>query len=254
MTKLFKQEAPTAQCLSSFTISQAALDLLQGQARSDLDAHVATCNDCAERLREERVELEAAKLERIPERLQRLAQAKSSKPAERWLWLSLGGTVASLAVIGLVILNQHTIQDASETGSRGVDGVDRIGGLQTTRLKGRLGLEADVYRNGELVHEAKTLEEIHDWKIGDEIELRLVGSAGQWVLIQGWGGQGWETYFDDLSPEGGRLGLTLSITEQSQTRIRVTLCKSEAELHSCKIHPNECVSCTQRVYDLNPSP
>jgi len=194
-------------CLSAFRVSRAALDELGDDERGRVDAHLATCARCAERVADERASVAAAALEPIPAAL----RARPARPAGWRRWLGpLAGAVAAAAAFILVVL---------PSGPPDGPGTHLKGGTSPVPV------EATVVRGEQTVIADRALAELGPLADGDRMRLRIRGAAGRAARVEGLDAGDWVEVWRGAVPEDGWLPFGLTASAGSETALRVALCK-----------------------------
>ena len=230
-TELFEREKDGEGCLSSWQVSRLALSLTPVAEEERLLAHVRDCPHCAAKLREEREGVEAAKFERVPERL--LSHAANVRRRREWFsprmfaGLAMAGAVAAMLIVVPKLGLRKPRIDVS-------DGI---------RVKGGLHIEATILRDGQPVASRVPLGSVRDLRPGDRIRVWVpVGEKPRWVMYQGWDDDRWDTYFEGTPHESGFLPPVVEITGEGATRLRVVSCdrKQPSSLLEERLREGDC--------------
>lgn len=185
--------------LSGFKVSRAAM----GQSTPDVDAHLATCAHCVERVASERAEVQAATLEPVPARV--LAATPAPKRRPWWLWV--GPLVAAAAAVMIVV--------AMPRGEVGEEGF--------IRAKGGITIEATVARGEAIIVSDVALDAVGELAAGDKLLLRVNGAEGQHAKVESFESGAWVVVHESVVVSEGWLPLALKITP-GETRLRVSVC------------------------------
>ncbi|WP_395810215.1 anti-sigma factor family protein [Archangium minus] len=217
-TELFPRSKPSKDCLSGWSVSQLALGLLSHEALAPAEAHLSACSHCRQRVEDERAQIRAAALERVPEELLRAAATTAPERPRWWTWRSwaMGPAFAAVAATVLFLLVRPTV---------GVDAPDTLPG---ERLKGSTSLDVAVMREGTLVVEGVPAEEVEDLRSGDQLRPRVTGATpSAWLILQGDEEDRWTTYFEGPPPADGWLPVAVLVTPDGRTRLRLLECPAQ---------------------------
>ncbi len=212
---MFAREKPAAQCLSSWQLSRITLEELPPQEHERAQAHLQECQRCAKLLAQERALLKAAVLEPIPSAL---AQRTKPKTKKRW-WLGLPALGALAALLFIVKPAPNT------------------------RSKGATSLSVTVMRKTQVVQHERALEQATDLRVGDRLRLKVVGPSRAHVSLQGWENGDWRAYFEGPLPKDRWLPLSLRLTDDPKTRLRLQSCDAPVD-------PSAKPDCHTRVFEL----
>jgi hypothetical protein len=211
--ELFPRSKPSPGCLSAWSVSQLALGLPRAGEAAPAEAHLAGCPHCRLRVEDERAQVRAAALERIPEALVRAAATAAPEHPRGWRWSTWVGPV--FAAVAASVLLLVVVPRA---------GVEVPGG---TRPKGSAALDVTVMRGGMLVLEDVPAEEVEGLRAGDQVRPRVVGaSASDWLILQGDEGNQWTTYLEGPPTADGWLPMSILVTPEGRTRLRLLTCPS----------------------------
>jgi hypothetical protein len=91
-------------------------------------------------------------------------------------------------------------------------------------LKGNVGLMAAVVRDDRVLAGEEPLDHLAAVRAGDALQLRVVGSAGRWVAVEGLDGDRWVPYFQGIVPPDGRVPVMIDIDARGANHLRVRAC------------------------------
>ncbi len=235
MSEFFDRDKPTAECLSRFQISKYSLDSLPGKEQLLLEKHLETCQRCQQLVQEERLKIEAAVYEAVPEKIQSAATQFEKKTARNGWILSFAG-VATVCLMAFFLLTYlKTDHELNPESAR-----DRI------RLKGTIDLNVALRRRGR-IFDARPLDKLTKLKDGDELRLQVVGGRDGFARLRSCEVKPAQCglFFKGKIPSGGWLPVGLTATP-GKMRLELFVCKNKQKID----HPTEHEQCQQKIWLL----
>lgn len=198
------------ECLSQWQIARHLQEALE-----EATSHAASCAACRARIAEGRAELDAARLEPIPQALQR----PPPKPSWiRWATLAAGACAALLLV---VVIRPPQL-----------------------RTKGSFAINIAIKRDGRVLAEDVPLQSAPALRARDQVRIRGLGLAGKRVArLSGREGTRWDVLYTGALKPSGWLPLALEITP-GDNELRLRVCESKRALDDPQ------ADCHQREFAL----
>ncbi|QRN98765.1 hypothetical protein JRI60_06955 [Archangium violaceum] len=231
--ELFPRSKPSSDCLSGWSVSQLALGLLRAGEVAPAEAHLTGCAHCRQRVDEERAQVRAAALERIPEELQRASATASQGPRRGWAFWTWVPALAAVTAAAFLLV-------------RPMAGVDVPGAtLPGEQIKGTASLDVAVMREGVLALEDVPAEQVEGLRAGDQLRPRVTGALpSDWLILQGDEEDRWTTYFEGPVPADGWLPVAALVTPDGRTRLRLLTCPTRPPSGAALEE-----ACHERVYE-----
>jgi hypothetical protein len=159
---LFQRPKVTERCLSAWQVSQLTLGLLRGEDLAAAQHQAATCPHCQALVVAEEADRKAAMYEAVPRVL--LDPPPKQRPAQAWLWRSLGAFALVSASLILVLVARNDFSDSPGSDSR---------------LKGGIAVSVSVMRNDKLIlHDVALEQVVGGLQPTDRLRLRVHGGGG----------------------------------------------------------------------------
>lgn len=183
--------------LSDYALSRAA----RGADVDDKSTkHLADCSICSAKVKAEKVEFEAAKLERIPEALLERTKEKRRDPLR---WLGFAAAASSLCAAALFFIVPTDL-------GAGV------------RSKGKQALLFSVMREGRVVQKHVRVLAVENLNVGDRVQVHLV-QPSEYAILSAEGDDGFVTLYEGHL-KGRDFPLSLRVNDGSKNSLHVVSC------------------------------